>query len=230
MPIKALNYWMDHLPTTQYVNLYGPTEITCNCTYYKVEKRHAADEMLPIGKAFKNSRVFLRSETGAIINEKQQVGEICVTGSCLALGYWNDLERTEAVFIQNPMIKAYKSRIYATGDMGYYDEKGNLIFASRKDFQIKHMGHRIELGEIEASLNALPFLRVACCLYDEKNNKIVCFYESEEECKKRIVQALAKKLPKYMWPNVYMHYQNLPMNKNGKIDRVLLATRLKENN
>lgn len=230
MPIKALNYWMDYLPTTQYVNLYGPTEITCNCTYYKVEKRHAADEMLPIGKAFKNSRVFLRSETGAIINEKQQVGEICVTGSCLALGYWNDLERTEAVFIQNPMIKAYKSRIYATGDMGYYDEKGNLIFASRKDFQIKHMGHRIELGEIEASLNALPFLRVACCLYDEKNNKIVCFYESEEECKKRIVQALAQKLPKYMWPNVYMHYQNLPMNKNGKIDRVLLATRLKENN
>ena len=222
MPVKALNYWMDHLPEARYVNLYGPTEITCNCTYYDVTYKHADDEMLPIGKAFKNSRVFLRDEKNRIITEEKVVGEICVSGTCLALGYWNNQERTEAAFISNPSVTAYPSRVYATGDMGYYNENGDIVFAARKDFQIKHMGHRIELGEVEAALNAIPFIMVSCCLYDKKRELIVCFYQAKEECKKEIVLALSKKLPKYMWPNVYRFYENLPMNKNGKIDRVLL--------
>lgn len=227
MPVKALNYWMDKIPSARYVNLYGPTEITCNCTYYIVSRRYQNDEILPIGKAFPNSRIQLRDEENNFITAQGQVGEICVMGTCLALGYYNNAAKTQEAFIQNPTVSAYASKMYATGDMGYYDQEGNIIFASRKDYQIKHMGHRIELGEIEAVLNAIPFLTISCCLYDKKNERIVCFYQSEQECKKEIITELSKKLPKYMWPNVYKHYPALPINKNGKIDRVTLGETLK---
>lgn len=227
MPVKALNYWMDKIPEAKYVNLYGPTEITCNCTYFEINKRFEDDQMLPIGKAFKNSRVVLRNDQNRIIKEKNEVGEICVMGTCLAHGYWNDPDKTAAAFVSNPMISAYPSKMYATGDMGYYNEDGDIVFASRRDFQIKHMGHRIELGEIEVVLNSLSCLTVSCCLYDREREKIVCFYQAPAECKKEIVMGLATKLPKYMWPNVYVHYEALPMNKNGKIDRVKLNETLK---
>lgn len=227
MPVRALNYWIDHAPEARYVNLYGPTEITCNCTYYEVMGKYAEDQALPIGKAFPNTRVLLRDENGKSIHSPNIVGEICVTGTCLALGYWNNKEKTEEAFVSNAAISAYESKMYATGDLGYYDTDGNIVFASRKDYQIKHMGHRIELGEIEVALNSIPFLTISCCLYDKKSEKIFCFYQAEEECKAKIVAALSKKLPKYMWPNVYVHYETLPLNKNGKIDRVLLGETLK---
>ncbi|MBD5520964.1 MAG: amino acid adenylation domain-containing protein [Lachnospiraceae bacterium] len=226
MPVKVLNYWKKYVPKARYVNLYGPTEITCNCTYYEIKKDFENDEFLPIGKAFVNSRVMLLDEERNLIDTDNKLGEICVSGTCLALGYWNNAEKTDEAFIQNPLITAYGSKIYATGDMGYYDNDGNIIFKSRKDYQIKHMGHRIELGEIEVALNSIPFLIISCCLYDSKSEKIVCFYQSDKECKKEIVAELSKKLPKYMWPNVYIHYTDMPMNKNGKIDRVALGEQL----
>lgn len=227
MPIRVLNHWMEHAPNAKYINLYGPTEITCNCTYYEVRRRFSLDERLPAGKAFINSRVLLLDEQRREITEKYKHGEICVAGTGLALGYWNDPDRTNDVFIQNPMIPLCESKIYATGDIGYYDENGDIVFSSRKDHQIKHMGHRIELGEIEAALNSIPFITISCCVYDTKNERITCFYEAESECKKGIIAELAKKLPKYMWPNVYIHCDELPMNKNGKIDRAALGRGLK---
>ena len=229
MPVKSLNYWMDHLPDARYVNLYGPTEITCNCTYHIIKKRYANDEMLPIGKAFKNSRVFLLNDNGQRITEKDQVGEICVAGTCLALGYWNDHAATEKAFINDPQIPEYPARIYKTGDLGRYNDDMDLVFASRKDNQIKHMGHRIELGEVEVALNSIDLLTIACCVYDEVHEKIVCFYQSQDEDNERqIALEMMKKLPKYMCPNMYIRYDRLPMNKNGKIDRVKLKESLAE--
>jgi len=222
MPVRALNYWMDHVPSARYINLYGPTEITCNCSYHEITKKYGEDQALPIGKPFPNTRIQLRAENNSIITEPNQVGEICVSGTCLALGYWNNPTKTQEAFIQNPIITAYESKIYATGDLGFYNEDGDLVFASRKDFQIKHMGHRIELGEIEVALNSISFIDVACCLYDKEAERILCFYQAPKECKSEIISALSKKLPKYMWPNKYVHYEELPLNKNGKIDRVLL--------
>ena len=87
MSNKVLNYWRKYLPNAMYVNLYGPTEITCNCTYYIVEKEFADDEILPIGNAFRNTEVFLLDEDGTRIEEVGKEGELCVRGTCLALGY-----------------------------------------------------------------------------------------------------------------------------------------------
>lgn len=223
MPVKALNYWIDNIPEPMYVNLYGPTEITCNCTYFVVSGKQDEWKALPIGKAFPNTRILLLDEERKhILTKQDEVGELCVAGTGLALGYWNNREKTEDAFIQNPDITQYESRIYATGDMAYYNGNGDLVFASRRDFQIKHMGHRIELGEIEVALNAIPFIETSCCLYDEKRGKIVCFYQSASEDTRAIVKLLGEKLPKYMWPNIFKRYDKLPMNKNSKIDRVKL--------
>ena len=223
LPVKDLHYWQNVLPDAQFVNLYGPTEITCNCSYYIVDRSFRENESLPIGKAFKNTGMFLlEQDTGKLVTEADKIGEICVKGTCLSPGYYNNPERTKEAFVQNPLQNVYPEIIYKTGDLGRYDEDGILYFAARKDYQIKHMGHRIELGEIEVAVNALPFIDVGCCIYDEKSEKIVLCYQAKEPCERQIVKELAVSLPKFMWPNKYVYYDKLPMNKNSKIDRVLL--------
>lgn len=223
MPIKALNYWIEYVPEPMYVNLYGPTEITCNCSYHIVNGKQDELKALPIGKPFVNTRIYLLDEKREkLVTKPGEVGELCVSGTSLSLGYWNNKQKTDEAFFKNPAITEYESMLYGTGDMAYYNEDGDLVFASRRDFQIKHMGHRIELGEIEVALNAIPFIDTSCCLYDEQRGKIVCFYQSEVEDTKAIVKFLSDKLPKYMWPNIYKRYDKLPMNKNSKIDRVKL--------
>ena len=224
MPVKALNYFMGRMPQTVFVNLYGPTEITCNCTYKIIDHMYAPQEVLPAGKAFPNTRILLLRENGEEIREPGVTGEICVEGSSLALGYYHAPDKTAESFCQHPAHDLYPNRIYRTGDLGYLDENGDLYFASRKDHQIKHMGHRIELGEIEAALNAIEWVDVSCCLYDAAKEKIICFYQAEEENRKAIVRALSEKLPKYMWPNRYVHMENMPLNAHGKIDRKALET------
>ena len=92
------------------------------------------------------------------------VGELCVRGTSLAYGYWNDPERTAAAFVQNPLQSAFPEIIYRTGDLVRWNEYGELMYLSRKDFQIKHMGYRIELGEIETAVSALSGVTMNCCL------------------------------------------------------------------
>ena len=221
MPNKVLNYWRNKLPEVTFVNLYGPTEITCNCTYYVVDRPFADDDTLPIGIPFRNTDILLL-DGDTPVTEAGKVGELCVRGSSLALGYYRNPEKTAEAFCQNPLNRAYPERIYRTGDLVRRDEEGLLYFVSRKDHQIKHMGHRIELGEIEVVVNALPFIDAACCIYDEKAEKIVLFYQAAEECRRDIIKGAGRSLPKYMLPNRFEHFTALPLTKNAKIDRVKL--------
>jgi amino acid adenylation domain-containing protein len=219
LPVKVLNYWKQYLPDAQYINLYGPTEITCNCTYYRVDREFAEDEALPIGVPFRNTGIFLLDGDKEVTMPESQ-GEICVRGSCLALGYYNNPDKTSEAFCQNPLNTAYPERIYRTGDIGKYDAQGRLYFISRKDAQIKHMGHRIELGEIEVAVNALDFVEAGVCMFDGQD--IFLCYQAETSCEKEILRALGKKLPPYMFPTKLVWYEKLPLNSHNKIDRVRL--------
>lgn len=221
MPNKVLNYWRSKLPDVTYVNLYGPTEITCNCLYYKVDRPFKDEEVLPIGIPFVNTDILLL-DGDKPVEQADTVGEICVRGTSLALGYYRNPEKTAEAFCQNPCNSCYPERIYRTGDLAKMGKDGLYYFVSRKDYQIKHMGHRIELGEIEVVINALKFIDAACCIYDEKEEKIVLFYQAEKECDSEILVEAGKSLPKYMLPNRLMHFEQLPMTKNAKIDRVKL--------
>ncbi|MBE5812253.1 MAG: amino acid adenylation domain-containing protein [Clostridiales bacterium] len=217
---KNLNIWRRVLPKVQYINLYGPTEVTVDCTYYLVDKEFSDNEEIPIGKACENKEVILLNEE---LKEVQvgEIGEICVRGIGLAKGYYNDSEKTENVFIQNPNNPYYRDIIYKTGDLGVKNEEGEIFFKARKDGQIKHMGYRIELGEIEVAVNSVKEIKAAICFYDEEDNKIVCVYEGELS-ESDLVKNISDIIPKYMIPNVYKRVDNLLYNANGKIDRVCL--------
>ena len=152
MPSKHLESWRSHLPNARFVNLYGPTEITCNCTYHILDPQRSYADGIPIGRAFPNEQVFLLAEDGREVTQPGTVGEICVRGTALALGYYCAPVHTAAAFVHNPLHSRYPERIYRTGDLGRYAENGELFFCGRKDFQIKHMGHRIELEEIERAI------------------------------------------------------------------------------
>ena len=225
MPVKHLNYWRTYYPNARFVNLYGPTEITCNCTYYEIEKAFSVGERIPIGQPFPNEKVFLLDGEGKEVTKPGMEGEICVSGTALSLGYYNNPEQTEKAFVQNPLNDKWAETIYKTGDLAYYDESGDLYFASRKDFQIKHMGHRIELGEIENALEKVEAIKRTCCLFDENRNKIVCFYQGDIG-KKEIVSEVRGYLQDFMIPNVFRQLDELPITTNGKIDRKMLKQML----
>jgi amino acid adenylation domain-containing protein len=220
MPIKHLNEWRNAYPNAKFVNVYGPTEITCNCTYYVVDRDYEPDEILPMGKAFPNERVFLLDDDDNLISPATANvnGEVCVSGTAVTLGYYNNEEKTEQAFVQNPLNNKFKEIIYRTGDLAYYNEDGLLCFSSRKDFQIKHMGHRIELTGIDASMNAIAGVERACCVFHKDENKILGFYTGTAD-KKEIVKGLMEKLPKFMVPQEFVNVEKMPLTKNGKIDR-----------
>ncbi len=221
MPAKQLNVWMERLPEARFVNLYGPTEITVDCTYHEVKRKYPDDTFIPIGRACRNMEVLVLDETGDLV-EQGETGELCVRGTGVALGYFGDRDKTCEVFVQNPLNPYYNDIIYRTGDLVRYSEEGDLIFVSRKDSQIKHMGNRIELGEIEAAVNALDKVLNAACVFDSGEDKIVLFYETCDRSDMDIVNMISERLPKYMYPNVCIRRDTMPYNLNGKIDRLEL--------
>lgn len=225
---KVLNYWRRHLPETMFVNLYGPTEITSVCTYYIIEQPFDDDDVLPIGIPFKNTEIMLLNDGNERVTAAGEIGELCVRGCCLALGYYNNPEKTADAFCQNPLNSHYPEVIYRTGDLAKYNEKGEILFLSRKDNQVKHMGQRVELGEIEILLNALDRVDASICFYDHEAQKIVAIVKGQNADKKYIFGELRDRLPKAMFPNLIFNLNTLPYNANGKIDRVDLKARYAE--
>ena len=127
--------------------------------------------------------------------------------------------------MQNPLNHSYEEKIYRTGDLVKYNERHELIYLSRRDFQIKHMGHRIELGEIETAASSLPGISMCCCLYDEKRKKIVLFIDYDMK-KDAVNERLKTMIPEYMLPGKVVVCEKMPVNANGKIDRVALKESL----
>lgn len=226
MPVKHLRAWMEHLPHAMFVNLYGPTEITCNCTYHIIDRNRNYEKGIPLGIAFPNEEVFLLDEHGQSIAAAEAVGEICVRGTALALGYYRAPEQTASVFVQNPGNSCYPELIYRTGDLGAYDENGDLYFCGRKDFQVKHMGHRIELEEIERAIHDIPGIERCCCIFDEKKSKLYGFYVGIPD-RKELYAALKERLPVFMIPGALRQREYLPVTANGKIDRKALIEEIR---
>ena len=222
-PIKQFKLWRHALPEAQFTNLYGPTECTGMSCYYRVNREFGPDDVIPIGRPFKNTEILLLNDEDQPAGEGE-TGEICIRGTCVTLGYYRNPEKTKEVFVQNPLNDCYPELIYRTGDIGRYNEFGELVFVSRKDHQIKHMGHRIELGEIEVHVNQMAGIRMSCCVYDKEREKIVLFYVGDAEGKD-IIKALKEKLPRYMIPNLVEKIEEMPFTANGKLNRMELKNR-----
>ena len=221
MPTPTLNKWRKHLPNVLYGNLFGPTETTDICTYYVVNRKFKNNESLPIGWPCNNCDILIVDEEGKEC-EAGSPGELYVRGDFVGAGYYNNPEKTNDAFVQNPINKSYPEIVYKTGDLGKINKYGEIEYLGRKDFQIKHMGYRIELGEIEANITALEGITTCACIYDENNKLIVLFYESSKLSVDDVIKYADQKLVKYMRPNKVIKVSKMPFNANGKIDRVKL--------
>ncbi len=226
--IKQYNMWRKACPDTKFINLYGPTEATGMSCFYVVNKEFAEGDVIPIGGPFKNTQVLLLKEDGTRA-ENGEEGEIYLRGTCVTLGYYNDPERTATSFVQNPLQKSFPEVVYRTGDIARYDNEGNLLFVSRRDNQIKHMGHRIELGEIESGVSQLDGISLTGCIYDDKKEKIVLYYTGEI-AEADVINGLKGVLPRYMIPNKVYRLEQMLFTPNGKIDRKSLKQKYYEEN
>lgn len=222
-PTKQFNYWKNNLKDCLFANLYGPIEITLDCTYFIVDRDILDDEPLPIGIACRNTDILILNDKDKLV-EKGEEGELCVRGTSLAMGYYNNPEKTSLAFVQNPLNKSYPEIIYRTGDVVLVNNRGEIIFKGRKDSLIKHLGYRIELGEIEhVIVNTLKIAKNGCVVYNLNKKEITLFYEASNEIPViEFRKELIKVLPKYMIPTVYTFMGELPRNTNGKIDRLFL--------
>lgn len=218
MPVKQYNMWKKAVPEAKFVNYYGPSETTYASTYYVIDREFTNEQVLPIGKAAKNTGVLIMDDENQEC-KKGEVGELCIRGSGVALGYYNNPEKTAEAFVQNPLNPQYHDIIYRTGDLVRFNEYDEIEYIGRKDNQIKHMGYRIELGEIEAAAAGASGLERVCCVY--KNNCIFMYYNGKIS-ESQLIAHMKEKLPDYMVPGCVKQLEEMPLNANGKIDRLLL--------
>jgi amino acid adenylation domain-containing protein len=224
-PPKQFNKWREALPDTRFVHLYGPTEATGMSAWYEADKLIPEDGVIPIGKPFKNTEIILLTDDGRVPADGQH-GEICIRGAGLSLGYFGDAEKTAQAFTQNPL-SSFPDMIYRTGDIGYLNKNGDLVFVSRRDHQIKHMGHRIELAEIEWAAARLDGVRMACAVFDGASGRIYLYCVAGEGVTKQNIADYCKQtLPRYMLPYAVILTERIPLTPNGKMDRMELLNRV----
>ena len=222
-PLPQYRLWRDAMPDAVFYNLYGPTEATGMSCWWRADRELEQDEPIPVGHPFPNTGLMLIKDDGTEAAEGE-MGEIYLRGTCVTLGYFRNPEKTSEAFVQNPLHQNYPETVYRTGDIGRYNSHGELVFVSRRDAQIKHMGHRIELGEIEAAAAQSDGVGRACCVYDSERKRIVLFYVGSAE-PNGVIAFLKDYLPRYMIPAVCVPMEALPLTPNGKIDRKLLQNR-----
>lgn len=224
--VKMLKKWQQKLPNARFVNMYGPTETTITCSHFEVPVENQLN-VIPIGKSSSPSSVFLMKESDIpncmveMVDVVGEIGEICIGGECLAIGYWDDSAKTAEKFISNPFIKEFTSRIYRTGDLGKYDESGNIIFCGRLDAQIKYHGYRIELSEIEIAANEMPgIVNSIACFFPEESLLALAVEAQNESIKgSDIISYLKHKIPAYMIPTRIKLLNKFPLLSTGKVDR-----------
>jgi amino acid adenylation domain-containing protein len=230
-PAPALRYWMQRLPHVSFTNLYGPTEATIASSYYRVPKPPADDEAIPIGTACEGEELLILDANKRPV-PNGEVGDLYIRGVGLSPGYWRDPEKTKLAFVQPLGSTSTGDRIYRTGDLASMDERGFFYLHGRSDSQVKSRGYRIELGEIESALHRCASIRecavVAVPAEDFEGVAICCAVVPAEGSTadfRMIRQELSGLLPSYMLPVRWMCASSLPLNGNGKIDRVKIRER-----
>ena len=207
-PIRQFRLWRKALPEAKFTNLYGPTEAT------------GYELLLPRGQGLCRGRgdphrpaLPQHGHTPAHRDDRPaapgELGEICIKGTCLTMGYYRMPEKTAECFVQNPLNDAYPELIYRTGDLGRYNERGELVFVSRKDYQIKHMGHRIELQEIEVVAAMHPEVAQACAVYEPEKDHIRLYYTGGAETA-ALTAFLKEKLPGTCCPTAWRSWSACP--------------------
>ncbi len=231
LPLEVAQRWLLAAPNARLENLYGPTELTIACTLYAFDAERSPAEceqgIVPIGEPLPGMQAFVADEALREV-APGAAGELLLTGPQLALGYWNDPERTRAAFVAPPG----RSGIwYRTGDRARRARpEGPLLYLGRVDHQIKIQGYRVELGEIEAALREEAGVEVAIALgwpvSASGADGVAAFLGAERADLDALRAALAARLPAYMQPREIHLVAQFPLNANGKVDRAALRRML----
>lgn len=221
---QPISTMMEKYPHIQYTNMYGPTEITVDCSFFIVTEIPSKDQTaIPIGKARDNMELFVRTDDGQLHQQAGVKGELLVRGTSVSYGYLGDQNKTEQVFIQNPFNRNFHDPLYCTGDIVEILDDGNYVFIGRTDDQIKHLGYRIELGEIEASFSTIESVLESVVVFqkgDETDSELGALVNLAQNNIEQLVIELRQKLPSYMVPTkIKQHNGDFPRTPNGKYDR-----------
>jgi amino acid adenylation domain-containing protein len=231
LPTRYLIEWMKAFPEKQFYNAYGPTEATGITTFYHIRNiPQDPMERTPIGRACANTEVFLLKEDDSLAGIGE-VGELCIRGSGLSRGYWNDMAKTKEAFIPNPLNPIPGDRIYRTGDLALLNKDVNYEFLGRKDTQLKCMGYRIDVTEIENALISSMHIKDAVVVFQRSEKfdvvqLIALVVTDNNSSQNDLRQKLKNKIPAYMLPHRFVAVGHIPRTCRGKIDRKAISESL----
>jgi D-alanine--poly(phosphoribitol) ligase subunit 1 len=206
------------------INVYGPTETSCICSSIEIttDNLQAPDSDFPPLGCMHNNFSY------AILDDKHrplplgETGELWISGPCVGLGYYANTEETAVRFRQDPRHNRYRSIYYRTGDLVREDGHGRLWFHGRLDNQVKIRGHRIELEELDLAVQSISGVKraVAVVLASQDGEELAVAFIADRAVPENEIRALCKqKLPIYMQPACLVQVEELPRNRNGKVDR-----------
>ncbi|WP_327640725.1 amino acid adenylation domain-containing protein [Kribbella sp. NBC_00482] len=218
-------WWRKHDPATAIFNEYGPSEATVGCVVHRLSPADL-DEQVAIGRPIQNMSAFVLDQQLRMV-PPGVAGELYLAGAGLARGYHGRPEWTAEAFRTASIDNLGEVRVYRTGDLACWDVNGNLEYLGRTDRQVKIRGYRVELGEIESALGSLPDagqVAVTTSTGPAGSTTIVAYYSGLRRDFNELRRELSRRLPEYMQPQLFVHVDQLPLTRNGKIDYDALPT------
>jgi amino acid adenylation domain-containing protein len=223
LPVESTRRWFEHIPHVPLVNAYGPTECSDDITHLvmKMALSRTASRV-PLGRPVTGLRLYVLDEQMRLL-PIGCVGQIAASGIGVGRGYLGDAVKTAESFVPDPFAETAGARMYLTGDLGSWNEDGNLELWGRNDGQIKIRGQRIEIGEIENQLMAHPCVRQAVVTLwkgaTDTDARLVAYWVGEERPASDLREFAEQVLPPHMVPVQFIHLSSFQLTSSGKIDR-----------
>jgi len=223
LTLEQVRLFKNVFPQQRLDNLYGPTEAAVHISSWNVPENISSLVNIPIGSPVANTNLYVLDTNNCFV-PKGVVGELCIGGNQVAIGYLNNEELTKEKFVKSPFKEG--ERLYKTGDLARWQPDGTIEFMGRNDTQVKIRGYRIELGEIEATLSLMSGVKQCCVLAKENkhgNNHLMAYVVLEGDLDKKYLQSQLKQLlPEYMVPQLWIQLTEMPLTANGKLNKKAL--------
>jgi D-alanine--poly(phosphoribitol) ligase subunit 1 len=225
--IDLLERWQDCVPNSKIINMYGPAEgtvFTHTYNYQRGSDDQSYNGITAIGSLVKNMQTIIIDENGQEVHEGAQ-GELCISGPQLTMGYLKNQEKNQECFFVRQQ-EGKEKRFYKTGDIVFRNSENLYFYVGRSDTQVKIQGHRVELGEIERRAREITQTEntIAIAHLNEYGNYQIHLFIQQININREVITTYLKsKLPYYMIPSNITILEDMPLNINGKIDRLALS-------
>lgn len=219
LSVKHINKLINYKPDIKIINGYGPTENTTFSLCHEIKKIYESN--IPIGKPISNSRCYVVDSKCRLLPIGIE-GELIVAGDGVSKGYLDNTELTSKKFIHDLF---ENDNLYKTGDICKFNFNGEVEFIGREDFQVKINGYRVELNDIKIKMQKIDGIEDVLIYVNNENGnkKIIAIYSTTNEIlKEEIIEELKKQLPFYEIPKLFIEVEEIPLNKNGKVDTLKL--------